>query len=1055
MLSNSNQNHYPPRRMILVSLVLFWGVAAIAQTIIVKGSVKDNTGEPIIGANILQSGTTNGATTDLDGLFQIETPADAMLKVSYVGYKEKTVAAKETLNIVLREDSEALEEVVVIGYGVQKKSVVTAAIARVGEADLGKIAPVRVDNALKGLAAGVTVTSASGQPGEGSRIRIRGVGTINNSDPLYIVDGMPIDGGIDYLNPSDIASIEVLKDAASGAVYGARAANGVILVTTKSGKEGNANFTYDFSYSLQNPWKERTVLDATEYALLMNEGFMNAGQAPKYNDPYSFGKGTNWQKETFNYDAPMQSHQLSVSGSGQKTNYYLSLGYFTQDGIVGGNFDRSNYERLTLRSNTLHNLYETKERTWLNKVQLGVNASFANVKSKGIQTNSEFGSPLGSALALSPIIPVYAQDEAATLAQYAGISDFTPIYSADGRLYSIAGVDYNEMTNPLAQLSLPGGEGWSYKFVSNFFAEIQIWDNLKFRSSFGADLAFWGADGWQKKYYLTANNKAPRSSAQSEMSRGFVWQWENVLSYDKNFNGHAIAVMLGQSAKETTGRTVGAFNYDLIEEDPDKANLGFTSGIRENGDVNGWGYVHAPHTLASYFGRASYNYNERYMAQVTIRRDGSSNFGPNNKWATFPSFSLGWNVTNEQFLATRPDWFTGLKLRGSWGRNGNEAIGAFKYMALSSPGNNYQFGSDSKITIGTKPSILANQSIRWEESEQTDLALDFMLFNNALGFTVDYYQKKTNGMLIEMPIPNYVGESKPWGNVGKMKNHGVELEASYRVKVGPVNLRFNGNAAYLKNELISYGNESGYQNLDAIQGVGTITRAQNGLPFPYFYGLKTDGVFQNMDEIRNYTTTNAQGNKTMIMPDAVPGDVRFVDINGDGQIDENDKTNIGKGMPDWTFGLNVTADWNGFDFSMLWQGTAGNQVYDATRRTDIASVNLPGYMLNRWTGEGTSNSIPRFVIGDKVNWQSSDLYVKNGSYLRLKNIQLGYTLPGNLTRKFFVKNLRFYVAAENLVTLTKYDGFDPEISSGGTSLGVDRGVYPQAKVYTFGVSVNL
>ncbi len=1055
MTSNSIHCHYPPRRMLLVYLLLFFGMNAIAQTITVKGTVKEASGEPIIGANVLEVGTTNGATTDFDGNFQLTTSPNAILKVSYVGYKEKTVQAKESLTIILQEDSEALDEVVVIGYGVQKKSVVTASIARVGEQELGKVAPVRVDNALKGLAAGVTVTSASGQPGEGSRIRIRGVGTINNSDPLYIVDGMPIDGGIDYLNPNDIASIEVLKDAASGAVYGARAANGVILVTTKSGKEGNARVTYDFSYSLQNPWKHRSVLDATEYALLMNEGYMNAGYAPKYADPYSYGKGTDWQKETFNRNAPMQNHQVSVSGASPKTNYYLSFGYFKQDGIVGGDYDRSNYERLTIRSNALQNLYETKDRNWLNKVQLGVNASYAHVKSKGIGTNSEFGSVLGSALALSPIIPVYAEDEAATLAQYAGISDFTPVYSPDGRLYSIAGVDYNEITNPLAQLSLPGSQGWSHKMVSNFFAEIQIWDNLKFRSSFGADLSFWGNDAWMKKYYLTANNKAPRSWAQSDMSHGYVWQWENVLSYDKSFNGHAITVMVGQSAKKSTGQTVGAFNYDLIEEDPDRGNLGFTSGLRENGDVNGWGYVHAPHSMASYFGRASYNYDERYMAQVTVRRDGSSNFGPKNKWAVFPSFSLGWNITNERFLSERPTWLSNMKLRGSWGKNGNEAIGAFKYMALSQQGNNYQFGEDSKVVIGTKPSILANKGIRWEESEQVDIALDLAFFNNAFTFTVDYYNKKTNGMLIEMPIPNYVGESKPWGNVGKMRNRGVEFEAGYRVKAGDVNLRFNGNASYLKNKLINYGNEAGYQNLDNIQGVGAITRAQNGLPFPYFYGFKTAGIFQNMDEIRNYTTTDANGNKVMIMPDAVPGDVRFVDVNNDGIIDENDKTNIGKGMPDWTYGLNVSADWKGFDFSMLWQGTAGNKVYDATRRTDISSTNLPSYMIDRWTGEGTSNSIPRFVIGDQVNWQSSDLYVKDGSYLRLKNIQLGYTVPQRITRKFFVNSLRIYFAAENLVTLTKYDGFDPEISSGGTSLGVDRGIYPQAKVYTFGLNLNL
>ena len=458
--------------------------------------------------------------------------------------------------------------------------------------------------------------------------------------------------------------------------------------------------------------------------------------------------------------------------------------------------------------------------------------------------------------------------------------------------------------------------------------------------------------------------------------------------------------------------------------------------------------------MASYFGRVSYNYDEKYMIQATLRRDGSSNFGPDNKWGVFPSVSAGWNVTNENFMESRPEWFTFMKLRGSWGKNGNEAIGAFRYTALTATGNNAQFGSASDIILGTKPDILANRSIGWEESEQTDIALDFGFLNNALTFTADYYVKNTNGMLLEMPIPDYVGENKPWGNVGKMKNEGVELELSYRFNVSKVNFRIAGNAAYLKNTLIDYGNETGYANLDNIQGLGTITRAENGLPFPYFYGYKTNGLFQNMDDVRNYTYIDAAGNTQMIQPDAKPGDVRFVDLNGDGIIDDNDKTMLGKGMPDWTFGLNFNVDWKGFDFSMMWQGTYGNQIFDATRRTDITSANLPAYMLNRWTGEGTSNYIPRYVEGDATNWQVSDLYVKDGSYLRLKNIQLGYTLPKNLTKKMLVDNLRFYVAAENLLTFTKYDGFDPEISSGGTSLGVDRGCYPQAKVYTVGVNLN-
>ncbi len=1042
--------------------LLFWlctSLAAISQNIEISGIVisgSDN--EPLPGVNIVVKGTTNGTVTNIDGAFKLSAPQNSVLAISYIGYKEVEVTAKNTnpLRIVLQDDSEALEEVVVIGYGTQKKSVVTAAIARVTSEDLENVAPVRIDNALKGLAAGVTVTSSSGQPGEAARVRVRGVGTINNSNPLYIVDGMPIDGGIDYLNPNDIKSIEVLKDAASGAVYGARAANGVILVTTKNGQQGKTSVSYDFSYSLQNPWKKKEMLNASEYALMMNEGALNAGEQIKYADPYSYGAGTDWQEELFYKNAPMSNHQLSLNGASEKMNYYLSAGLFSQDGIIGGDYNRSNYRRMSLRSNNVYTLLDaTKERNWLNKITLGANVSYSHIKSKGVMVNSEFGSPLGSALALSPILTVYAEDEEAALAPYKDNAEFTAVRDEAGRLYTIAGPEYNEITNPLAQLSLPGSKGWSDKFVSNFYAELNIWDNLRFRSSFGTDLAFWGNDGYTKKYYLTSTNKATRSQVYSSMSRGLVWQLENVLTYDKSINEHYFSVVLGQSAKKTTGRNIGGANYDMIEEDGSKANINFTTGLQENGDMSVYGGAFAPHTMASLFARLSYNYDERYMLQATVRRDGSSNFGPNNHYATFPSFSLGWNLTNESFMSSRPEWYTSTKIRYSWGKNGNESIGAFVYSALTSTGNNYIFGTGENIVVGTKPSGLANKNVCWEESIQSDFGIDFGFLNNALTFSADYYEKTTDGMLMTMPIPSYVGEAKPTGNVGKMKNSGVEFELGYRFNVNDFSFRVGGNLSYLKNKLIDYGNDTGYANLDSNQGTGTITRAENGLPFPYFYGYKTAGIFQSMEEIRNYTTIDpVTGERRMIMPDAVPGDVRFVDLNNDGEINSKDQTKIGKGMPDWTYGLNLSASWKGFDVSMMWQGTIGNDIFDATRRTDVRYTNLPAYMLNRWTGEGSSNEIPRFVFGDNQNWRSSDLLVKDGSYLRLKNLQVGYTLPKNLTRKVFVNSLRFYLAGENLLTFTKYDGFDPEISSGGTSLGIDRGVYPQARVYTVGVSIN-
>lgn len=746
------------------------------------------------------------------------------------------------------------------------------------------------------------------------------------------------------------------------------------------------------------------------------------------------------------------NHQVSVSGASEKVNYLFSLGFYTQDGIVGGNFDRSNYERLTLRSNTQYTLFdESKERNWLNSLKVTSNLSYARIKSTNFDDNSTWGTPLGSALALSPILNVYDETEEAIKAQfdkYGTTAEYTPVYDPrNGKLFSIPG-EFGEMSNPIAKLSLPGDKHWSHKFVANFSAELQLWDNLKFKTSYGADLSFWGYDSYRPLYYLRSGESSTQSSAYSRKEDGTVWQLENVLMYDKSIDKHSFSVLLGQSAKKSSGSYLYGSRNNITNYS--RPYIDASTGLAANADRDAAGAPSVDATLASIFARASYNYDERYMLQVTVRRDGSSRFGPNNHYAVFPSFSLGWNLTNEKFMNKRPNWLTTTKIRLSWGKNGNENIGNFKYTVLTSPGNNAIFGSSENVINGVKASGLANPDLKWEESEQLDFGLDFGFFNNALTFTADYYKKKTNGMLMEMNIPFYVGEAKPIGNVGKMENSGIELEAAYKFRVSDWNFRVSANASYLKNKLIEYGNESGWENLDSFQGTGDISRAENGKPFPFFYGYKTAGIFQNTDEVKAYKNDKGE----LLQPTAVPGDVRFVDVDGNGIIDANDRTDIGKGMPDWTFGFNLGVSWKNFDLNMMWQGTAGNDIYDATRRTDIATSNLPSWMLNRWTGEGTSNRIPRFVQGDNVNWQSSDLYVYDGSYLRLKNIQLGYTLPAALTQKVFISSLRFYVAAENLFTFTKYHGFDPEISSGGTSLGIDYGVYPQARVWTIGASLS-
>ena len=1045
------------KKFITLILSLGLSLVAVAQNVTFKGAVKDAAGQPIVGAFVVEQGTNNGTMTDVDGAFSLRVKAGANVEISCLGYESRTIQVNNdsVLDIVLSDDSQMLEETVVVGYGVQKKSVVTASIAKVDAESLGVTSPTRVDEALKGLTAGVTVTASSGQPGASSRIRVRGVGTINDSNPIYIVDGMPISGGIDYLNPSDIESIEVLKDAASGAVYGTRAANGVILVTTKKGTKGQAHVDYNFSYGISSPWKTREVLNASEYALMINEGLINSGAAPRYADPWSYGEGTDWQKEVFNYNAPQQNHEIAISGASDAVSYYLSLGYTDQEGIVGGNFNRSNYNRLTLRSNTSFTLMDHKaERNYLNSMVLTNQISYARISSKGVAENSQWGSPLGSALAMSPILGVYASD--ADAANYATIyPGETFITDADGKVFMIPGSAYNEMVNPIADLSRPANDNWSHKIVGAFGGELQIWDNLKFHSTFSVDMSFWGNSGYTPLYYLSSNNHATTTNVNAQYEKGLVWQLENYLTYNKDFGKHSVSVMLGQSAMENTSDGLYGNRYDLAEEWYDKPYINNAPNNADDPDkqhASGW--VNSPYRLASYFGRADWNYDERYMAQVTVRRDGSSRFGANNKWGNFPSFSLGWNIHKEPYL-NLPQQISNAKLRFSWGVNGSDAFEAFRYTVLTSDQNNYMIGAGEVTAQGVKSSGLANPSLRWERSVQTNIGLDLGLFNNAFTFTTDFYNKITDGMLLQMPVPAYVGESSPWGNTGEMLNRGVEFEFSYKFGHGDWNHRIGGNATYLYNRLISMGNESGFNNYDSFQGAGAMTRGENGHPFPFFYGLKTDGLFQNQDEINAYTWTDPETGATqLIMPDAVPGDVRFVDVNNDGKIDDDDRTDIGNGMPKWTIGFNYSTSYKNFDFYMLWQGTYGNDILDVTRRTDISETNMPAYMLNRWTGEGTSTKIPRFVRGDNVNWKMSDLYVQDGSYLRLKNIQLGYTLPEKLTKKALVSSLRLYVSAENLLTLTSYRGYDPEISSGGTSLGVDYGVYPQARTFLFGFNLK-
>ena len=1068
----------------LASLILFLGLSlvAMAQGVTFKGRVLDAGNQPIVGAFIVEQGTSNGAMSDVDGAFSLRVTRGAVVEVSCLGYESKqfTVNADQTLDVVLQDDTQMLEETVVIGYGVQKKSVVTAAISSVTSDDLKVQSQTRVDNMLQGMTSGVQVTQNSGAPGASSTVVVRGISSINHASPLYIVDGMPA-GSIDYINPNDIERIDVLKDAASAAVYGARAADGVVLVTTKSGKEGKTVVNYDFSYGLQNPWRKPAVLNATEYAVMMNEGMLNAGNAPIYDDPFSLGEGTDWVAAIFDKNAPIVKHDINVSGGNSRINYSVSGGYLSSKGTIGGRFGQSYYDRVTLRENVGITLFdESASRNWLNKLTFSNQVSYAHIKSASISANSEYGSPLGSALGMSPLDPIYA--DAAEEARYQTLYPAGYPYiirDSEGKPYFIAdGGTYNEQANPIAMLDRPHGYTSTDKIVAGLTTELQLIDGLKFRNAITLDLSYVYSHSYTPQYFLTSKSYSLDSvtsstvydkdgnastidkinygsSATQSTNRYYSYQIENTLTYDKVFGKHTLNVVLGQSAYMSSSSYVGASSLGLqYPDDPWKISVDNTLGQQSDGDRNGWGRWNSiPYSILSYFGRVSYNFDERFLAQATLRRDASSHFGPNNKWGTFPSFSLGWNVKNEAFLKDNPV-ISMAKVRASWGINGKDNLSDFLYAVYAQSGNNYVFGSGANgtesINIGVKASGLANPNAKWEQSIQTDFGVDLGLWGNQFTATFDYYIKDASGMLMQMQVPTYAGDSAPTGNVGTMRNTGVEIDLGWRGAIRTFNYGVKFNASYNRNKLTKLADDASYITTSSHK-IGTLTRGEVGEVFPYFWGWKTDGVFQNWDEINAYV--NADGN--LIQPNAQPGDFRWKDIDGNGVINDNDRTKLGKGIPDWTFGFTLTMDWKGFDFSMLLQGQLGAQTLNVTRRTDLYYINLPKSILNRWTGEGSTNKYPRFAFDSaNENYRVSDYWMEDASFLRARNIQLGYTLPQSLTKLAFISRLRVYGQVENAFTLTKYTGCDPEVSGGFREVGVDRGVYPQNRTVTFGVNVT-
>jgi TonB-dependent starch-binding outer membrane protein SusC len=1015
--------------------------ASLLQGQTLSGVVTDlETGESLPGANVMIEGTTTGTVTNLDGEYQLELPpGNHRMLFSFIGYtrqtKEISIAQNETLtlDVALSLDVTTFEELVVIGYGTQKKKVATGAIASVSSEDISSLPVLSADQAMQGRTAGVQVTNLSGQPGEAPTIRVRGVGTTGDARPLYVVDGMVIEGGIDFLNPGDIESIDVLKDAASAAIYGARAANGVVLITTKGGEKGKMNVTLSSYTGIQNAARKIDMLNADQYRMMMNEGRRNANQSELFPEDEIYPHDTDWQEELFTKNAPISNHELSVTGGGEKSTYASSLSYFSQQGIIGG--DKSQFERISARLNSRHEVTSF--------FSFGNNFAFSQVNSRGIASNTSFNGAYSSALNLDPLTPLYEDNQ--NKLNEPPYSNNPVVTDNEGRVYGISENLGSEIVNPLALLEIQTGKNRTEHLVGNVFGEITIMEGLVFKSTFGIDLTNYSTSSYRPLYYLNeAQNNTTKTDVQKYMSREFLWQFENTLSYAKVINGHSINILAGTNANRYFIDDLFGFNADVPITDPNHVYLRMATDTvwTSDGGAAHW-------SLLSQFGRILYDYNSKYAFNFTIRRDGSSRFGPNNRYGIFPSVGATWIISEEDFFpALGPVDI--IKLRASWGVNGNDRIGLYRFVSVMDNSRGYIFGGGR--AFGVSPGFVPNADIQWEESEQINIAIDAGAFDNRLTAAIDYYIKNTKGLLEVIPIPGHVGNAPPVSNVGSVQNKGVEMMVNWRNYSQNFRYSFGLNVSYNKNEMTKIGNEEGVIGGASWAVAGMVTRTELGLPIAYFYGYETDGLFQNQNEIFAHIGSTGK----VLQPNAKPGDVRFVDVNGDGKIDPDDRTMIGNPTPDWTFGFNANFEYKQFDIAMLLIGTYGNDIFNGMQRQDLPNTNRTAAILDRWTGEGTSDEIPRFTFLDvNNNYRVSDLYIEDGSFLRVKNLQIGYTLPDNLLKRIKSTKWRFYISAENLFTLTKYTGTDPEIGAlSSFDIGIDRGVYPQARTFRFGTSIS-
>lgn len=1045
-------------------------VNAVQQAKKVTGNVSDAEG-PIIGASVVEKGNPgNGTVTDLDGNFTLNVKPGSTIVITYIGYQKQEIAVgnQSSFNITMKTDDKTLDEVVVVGYGVQKKKLVTGSTIEVKGDDIQKMNTTQVLGALQSQTPGVNIQAASGQPGDGFKISIRGAGTNGNTAPLYIIDGVA--GDINNLNPADIERIDVLKDAASCAIYGSAAANGVILVTTKQGKLGKILVSYDANVGWANVYRMPKMLTAKQYMEVMDQVRFNSGESgydwksfmgeDLYNS-YMDGsnEGTNWVEAIRNKNAVTTSHALNVTGGSDRSTFSMGAGYQYQDGVFG-NVVKSDYRRFTFRINSEHVIYRNEKG--MDVVKIGENIYYQHKQNQGIQIGGQYSNELSNMLRANPAIPMYNADGNYTTAE--DLKDWVDKYNS----YSV---------NPIYKmLNQQSGHNKSinHNLHATGYLEIQPIKNLVYRGQLN-----YNQNTYTWRTFLpvfdanrtNADNFRTEDKATNQIGTSWGWSTTNTLSYKFDLQKkHNFDILVGTEYGESRpdfGFSLNATSSNSVFGDMTHAYMTY---MKNNNAAAVTGTPCDDSRSMSYFGRVNYNFDEKYMLSAIMRADGNSKFAPGKRWGYFPSVSAGWVISNEKFMEKTVSWLDFLKLRAGWGQNGNAQTinnfqwqGAFAYDTSSY----YTFnGNPDQYVSGAAPSRLPNEDLTWETSEQLNIGLDARFLSGRLSLTLDWYNKKTKDLLVAVPVDPTTGFSTQMKNAGTVENKGIEVSLSWNDKIGK-DFQYNvgWNMAYNHNEVTEVKSNQKYNNggKDLLaQNTGYMARFEEGHPIGYFWGYKTEGVMQNEADVQAYLDKNCKGNAANSKQGTSikPGDLKFVDVNGDGVVNDDDKTELGDPHPDVTMGITLGASYKGFDLSVTGFGAFGQQVARSFRKfTDGEFENFTTEVYDYWHGEGTSNKYPLLAhMNAGPNWQTiSDIYIENASYFRLQNLTVGYDFT-KIWKSSPFQQLRLYFAAQNLFTITGYKGMDPEngtaIGSDSWVTGVDVGNYPQPRTYMVGVNVK-